>query len=54
MERYERRLRSGRREDLGAREEGVDDGEAEEGSKEEIGSIVRESVRRSAGEEDEE
>ncbi len=54
MERYERRLRAGRREDLGAREEGVDDGEAEEGSEEEIGSIVRESVRRSAGEEDEE
>lgn len=51
MERFERRLRAGR-EDLRAREERVGSGEAEEGSEEEIGSIVRESVRRSAGEQE--
>ena len=51
MERFGRRIRAGR-EDLGAREEGVGSGEAEEGSEEEIGSIVRESARRSAGEEE--
>jgi hypothetical protein len=53
LERFERRLRAARREDLEAREEGVGNGEAEEGSEEEIGSIVKESVRRSAGEDEE-